>query len=54
MLEVMFIFFSLVLLVLHALQSPNSFIKIEAAICDYIFVFLLLPLVEELKPSMLP
>ena len=54
MLEVMFIFFSLVLLVLRALHSPNSFNKIEAAIFDYIFVFLLLPLVEELKQCMLP
>ena len=54
MLEIMFIFFSLVLLVLHALQSPNLFVKIEAAVCDYIFVFLLLPLVEELKHCMLP
>ena len=41
-------------MVLHALQSPNSFVKIEAAICDYIFGFLFLPLVEELKPCMPP
>ena len=54
MLEVRFIFLHLVLLVIHALQCPNSFIKIEAAICDYIFEFLLLPLVEELKHCMLP
>ena len=53
-LEVRFIFLHLALLVIHALQCPNSFIKIEAVICAHIFVFLLLPSVEELKPCMLP
>ena len=54
MLKVMFILLFLVLLVLHALQSPNLFVKIAAAFCAYIFMFMLLPLVEELKPCMLP
>ena len=54
MLEIMFIFFSLVLLVLHALQSLNLFVKVVVAVCAYIFMFVLLPLVEELKPCMPP
>ena len=33
-LEVMFILLILVLLVLHALQSPNLFVKIEAVVCS--------------------
>ena len=53
-LKVMFILLFLVLLVLHALQSPNLFVKIEATVYAYIFMFLLLPLVEELKPCMPP
>ena len=54
MLKVMFILLFLVLPVLHALQSPNLFVKIEAVVRAYIFMFMLLPLVEELNPCTLP
>ena len=50
MLKVMFILLILVLLVLHALhRAKNLFVKIEAAVCAYIFMFLLLPLVERIE-----
>ena len=48
-------FWNLVFLVIHALQYPNSFFfNFEISFCAYFFVFLVLPLVEELRPCMLP